>query len=184
MPLMTVLHPEKMADIVQTMLHIADEQGRLPVWHLWGNETDCMVGNPGIVAVADAIVKGIGGFDREKAFEAIRKTAMNPDRGNGLRMEYGYIPCEMFNEAVAYDMEYALADGAAARAAETLGKAEDAKYFEERSHSYRNYFDPATRFMRGRDSRKGWRTPFNAFASTHRADDYCEGNAWQYTLVH
>ncbi len=183
MPLMTVLHPERMADIVQTMLHIADEQGRLPVWHLWGNETDCMVGNPGIVAVADAIVKGIGGFDREKAFEAIRKTAMNPDRGNGLRMKYGYIPCEMFNEAVAYDMEYALADGAAARAAETLGKAEDAKYFEERSHSYRNYFDPATRFMRGRDSRKGWRTPFNAFASTHRADDYCEGNAWQYTWL-
>ena len=183
MPLMTVLHPEKMADIVQTMLTISDEQGRLPVWHLWGNETDCMVGNPGIVAVADAIVKGIGGFDREKAFEAIRKTAMNPDRGNGLRMEYGYIPCEMFNEAVAYDMEYALADGAAARAAETLGKAEDAKYFEERSHSYRNYFDPATRFMRGRDSKKGWRTPFNAFASTHRADDYCEGNAWQYTWL-
>ncbi|WP_444118398.1 GH92 family glycosyl hydrolase, partial [Alistipes finegoldii] len=183
MPLMTVLHPERMPDIIQTMLHIADEQGRLPVWHLWGNETDCMVGNPGIVAVADAIVKDIPGFDREKAFEAIRKTAMNPDRGNGLRMEYGYIPCEMFNEAVAYDMEYALADGAAARAAETLGKAEDAKYFEERSHSYRNYFDPATRFMRGRDSKKGWRTPFNAFASTHRADDYCEGNAWQYTWL-
>ena len=142
-----------------------------------------MVGNPGIPVVADAIVKGIGGFDREKAFETIRKTAMNPDRGNGLRMEYGYIPCEMFNEAVAYDMEYALADGAAARAAEALGKAEDAKYFEERSHSYRNYFDPATRFMRGRDSKKGWRTPFNAFASTHRADDYCEGNAWQYTWL-
>ena len=79
---------------------------------------------------------------------------MNPDRGNGLRMEYGYIPCEMFNEAVAYDMEYALADGAAARAAEALGKAEDAKYFEERSHSYRNYFDPQTGFMRGRDSKK------------------------------
>ena len=134
MPLMTVLHPEKMADIVQTMLTISDEQGRLPVWHLWGNETDCMVGNPGIPVVADAIVKGIGGFDREKAFEAIRK-------------------------------------------------AEDAKYFEERSHSYRNYFDPATRFMRGRDSKKGWRTPFNAFASTHRADDYCEGNAWQYTWL-
>ena len=183
MPLMTVLHPERMADIVQTMLTISDEQGRLPVWHLWGNETDCMVGNPGIPVVADAIVKGIGGFDREKAFEAIRKTAMNPDRGNGLRMEYGYIPCEMFNEAVAYDMEYALADGAAARAAETLGKAEDAKYFEERSHSYRNYFDPQTGFMRGRDSKKGWRTPFNAFASTHRADDYCEGNAWQYTWL-
>ena len=183
MPLMTILHPERMPDIVQTMLHIADEQGRLPVWHLWGNETDCMVGNPGIPVVADAIVKGIEGFDREKAFEAIRKTAMDPGRGNGLRMEHGYIPCDLLNEAVAYDMEYALADGAAARAAEALGRTEDAKYFTERSHSYRNYFDPATRFMRGRDSKGGWRTPFNPFASTHRADDYCEGNAWQYTWL-
>ena len=183
MPLMTILHPDRMPDIVNTMLAIADEQGRLPVWHLWGNETDCMVGNPGIPVVADAIVKGIGGFDRERAFEAIRRTAMNPDRGNGLRMKYGYIPCDLFNEAVAYDMEYALADGAAARAAEALGRGEDARYFTERSHSYRNYFDPSTGFMRGRDSRRGWRTPFNPFASTHRADDYCEGNAWQYTWL-
>ena len=183
MPLMTILHPERMPDIINTMLAIADEQGRLPVWHLWGNETDCMVGNPGIPVVADAIVKGIGGFDRERAFEAIRRTAMNPGRGNGLRMEHGYIPCDLFNEAVAYDMEYALADGAAARAAEALGKAEDARCFTERSHSYRHYFDPATGFMRGRDSRGGWRTPFNPFASTHRADDYCEGNAWQYTWL-
>ena len=183
MPLMTILHPDRMPDIVNTMLAIADEQGRLPVWHLWGNETDCMVGNPGIPVVADAIVKGIEGFDREQAFEAIRRTAMNPDRGNGLRMKYGYIPCDLFNEAVAYDMEYALADGAAARAAEALGRGEDARYFTERSHSYRNYFDPSTGFMRGRDSRRGWRTPFNPFASTHRADDYCEGNAWQYTWL-
>ena len=183
MPLMTILHPDRMPDIVNTMLAIADEQGRLPVWHLWGNETDCMVGNPGIPVVADAIVKGIGGFDRERAFEAIRRTAMNPDRGNGLRMKYGYIPCDLFNEAVAYDMEYALADGAAAWAAEALGRGEDARYFTERSHSYRNYFDPSTGFMRGRDSRRGWRTPFNPFASTHRADDYCEGNAWQYTWL-
>ena len=183
MPLMTILHPDRMPDIVNTILAIADEQGRLPVWHLWGNETDCMVGNPGIPVVADAIVKGIGGFDRERAFEAIRRTAMNPDRGNGLRMKYGYIPCDLFNEAVAYDMEYALADGAAARAAEALGREEDARYFMERSHSYRNYFDPSTGFMRGRDSRRGWRTPFNPFASTHRADDYCEGNAWQYTWL-
>ena len=183
MPLMTILHPDRMPDIVNTMLAIADEQGRLPVWHLWGNETDCMVGNPGIPVVADAIVKGIGGFDRERAFEAIRRTAMNPDRGNGLRMKYGYIPCDLFNEAVAYDMEYALADGAAARAAEALDRGEDARYFTERSHSYRNYFDPSTGFMRGRDSRRGWRTPFNPFASTHRADDYCEGNAWQYTWL-
>lgn len=183
MPLMTILHPEKMPDVINTMLAIADEQGRLPVWHLWGNETDCMVGNPGIPVVADAIVKGIGGFDRERAFEALVKTAMNGERGNGLRMKHGYIPCDLFNEAVAYDMEYALADGAVARAAEALGKSDEAARFTERSHSYRNYFDPTTGFMRGRDSKGGWRTPFNPFASTHRADDYCEGNAWQYTWL-
>ncbi len=183
MPLMTILHSDRLPDIINNMLDICDEQGRLPVWHLWGCETDCMVGNPGAIVVADAIVKGIGGFDRERAFEALKKTVMNEGRGNGLRMKYGYIPCDLFGEAVAYDMEYALADGAVAAAAKALGKSEEAAFFEERSHSYRNYFDPATGFMRGRDSRKGWRTPFNAFASTHRADDYCEGNAWQYTWL-
>ena len=183
MPLLTLTQPERMTGIVGTMLDIADEQGRLPVWHLWGNETDCMVGNPGIVVVADAIVKNIPGIDRERAFEAIRRTAMNPDRGNGLRMKYGYIPCDLFNEAVAYDMEYAVADGAAARAAEVLGKAGDAEYFAARSRSYRNYFDRSTGFIRGRDSRGDWRTPFNPFSSEHRADDYCEGNAWQYTWL-
>ena len=183
MPLLTIMHSQRMADIVNTMLDIADEQGRLPVWHLWGNETDCMVGNPGIVVVSDAIVKEIPGIDRERAFYAIRRTALNPGRGNDLRMKHGYIPCDLFNEAVAYDMEYALADGAAAHAAEVLGKTADAEYFAGRSRSYRNYFDPSTEFIRGRDSRGGWRTPFNPFASTHRADDYCEGNAWQYTWL-
>lgn len=183
MPLMTVIHPEKMPDIIQTMLHIRDEQGRLPVWHLWGNETDCMVGNSGIAVVADAILKGIPGFDPQKAFEAIRTTAMDDGRGGDLRKKYGYIPCDLMNEAVAYDMEYAIVDWAAAQAAQKLGKQEDYAYFLERSKSYRHYFDPTTHFMRGRDSKGGFRTPFNPYASTHRADDYCEGNAWQYTWL-
>ncbi len=183
MPMMTLVHPERMGDIIRTMLHIYREQGRLPVWHLWGNETDCMVGNPAIPVVADAIVKGIKGFDREEAFEAIRRTAMNPGRGNGLRIKHGFIPCDLFNEAIAYDMEYALADGAAACAARALGLEEDAAYFEKRSHSYRNYFDAATGFMRGRMADGKWREPFNPYSSTHRADDYCEGNAWQYTWL-
>ena len=142
MPLLTLVEPERMADIVNTMLAIADEQGRLPVWHLWGNETDCMVGNPGVVVVADAIVKNIPGVDRERAFEAIRRTAMNEGRGNGLRMKYGYIPCDLFNEAVAYDLEYALADGAAALAARALGKKTEEEYLASRSRSYRHLFRP------------------------------------------
>ena len=181
MPLMTIMHPERMTDMVNTMLAINDEQGRLPVWHLWGCETDCMVGNPGIIPVADAIIKDIAGVDQERAFAAIKQTAMNEGRGNGLRMKYGYIPFDEFGkENVAFDMEYALADGAAALAAEKLGKTEDAKYFTERSHSYRNYFDKETGFIRGLDSKRQWRTPFNPRSSSHRSDDYCEGTAWQY----
>ena len=183
MPLLTILEPERMTDIVNTMLNISKEQGRLPVWHLWGNETDCMVGNPGMVVVADAIVKNIPGVDREQAFRAIEATADETGRGGELRRKYGYIPCDLFGEAVAYDLEYAVADGAAARAAEALGKQAQAELFRKRSRSYRHLFDPSTGFLRGRDSKGGWRTPYSPFASTHRADDYCEGNGWQYTWL-
>ncbi len=182
-PLMTLLHTDRMPDIINTMLKIYEQQGRLPVWHLMGNETDCMVGNPGICVVADAIVKGIPGFDREKAFEAIKATAMDRGRGGDLRQEYGYIPCDKMTESVAFDMEYAIADGAAAAAAQALGKSEDYAFFTARSHSYRHFFDPSTRFMRGVDSKGQFNTPFSPFSSSHRADDYCEGNAWQYTWL-
>lgn len=181
-PLMTILHPEMMPDIAQTMLHIYRQQGKLPVWHLMGCETDCMVGNPGICAFADAVLKGYVP-DKEEAYEALKASAMLPERGMDLRMKYGYIPCDQFNEAVAYDMEYAIADWAVAQVAQQLGKTEDYDYFLKRSRSYKHFFDPETHFMRGLDSKGKFRTPFNPFASTHREDDYCEGNAWQYTWL-
>ena len=183
MPLMTVLHPDRDADMVNTMIRICDQQGRLPVWHLMGNETDCMVGNPGIIAVADAVVKNIGGVDKEKAWNALKTTAMGDDRGQDLRKRYGYIPSDLFNQSVAYDMEYAIADGAMTAAAECLGKTEDAGYFRERSHSYRNYMDKETLQARGRLSDGSWRTPFSPYHSAHEVTDYCEGTAWQYTWL-
>ena len=183
MPLMTVLHPERDADMVNTMIRICDQQGRLPVWHLMGNETDCMVGNPGIIAVADAVVKDLGGIDKEKAWNALKTTAMGDDRGQDLRKRYGYIPSDLFNQSVAYDMEYAIADGAMTAAAEYLGKAEDAEYFRDRSHSYRYYMDKETLQARGRLSDGSWRTPFNPYNSSHEVTDYCEGTAWQYTWL-
>ena len=70
-----------MPDIANTMLHIYRQQGKLPVWHLMGNETDCMVGNPGIPALADAMLKGYGGFDKEQAYEALKQSAMLGERG-------------------------------------------------------------------------------------------------------
>lgn len=183
MPLMTILHPERESDMVNTMINIYKEQGRLPVWHLMANETDCMVGNPGIIAVADAVVKNIGGFDKNQAWEALRTTAMCEDRGLNFRKQYGFIPSDLYNQSVACDMEYAIADAAVAAAATSLGKKDDAGFFTERSHSYRNYMDKETLQARGRLSDGSWRTPFSPYHSAHEVTDYCEGTAWQYTWL-
>lgn len=86
-------------------------------------------------------------------------------------------------ESIAFDMEYAIADAAVAAAADYLGKPDDAEYFRNSSHSYRNYMDPETLFARGKMTDGSWRTPFNPYSSEHRANDYCEGNAWQYTWL-
>ncbi len=182
-PLMTLIHPEKMTDIARTMLHIYDQHGDLPVWHLMGNETDCMVGNPGIPVLADIVLKGYGGVDKAAAYEAMKRSAMLPERGMNLRMQYGYLPCDLYGESVAVDLEYALADWAVAQVAQQQRDTAGYNYFMNRSKSYKIHFDPVTHFMRGVDSKGKFRTPFDPFSSVHRADDYCEGNAWQYTWL-
>ena len=183
MPLYSIFQSERYIEFVNTMLSICKEQGKLPVWHLHGCETDCMVGNPGIPPVADAIVKGLEGFDYEQAFEAMKVSALRPDRGQDHRMKYGYIPCDLFGESVAYDLEYALADGALANAAKVLGKEDYYQYFLNRSKSYVHLFDHELRFLRGKDSKGKFRKEYSPFSSAHRADDYCEGNGWQYTWL-
>lgn len=183
MPLFTIMHPEKENDMMNTFIEIFENEGKLPVWHLWGCETWCMVGNPGACILGDAITKGFDGFDMDKAWNALKVSSMNTDRGQGERMKYGYIPSELWNEAVAYECEYAVADWAVAQAAKKLGKTEDYEYFLERSHSWRKHFDPETGFVRGLTADGKFREPFNPYHSDHRADDYCEGNAWQYTWL-
>lgn len=183
-PLMTIIHPEKMNDIVNTMLTIYQQQGKLPVWHLVGCETDCMVGNPGISVVADAILKGYDGFDKELAYEAMKTSAMLDERGLKYLKEYGYIPYDKEpTESLAKCMEYAIADWSLAQVAQKMGKTDDYEYFLNRSKSYKHYFDKSTGFMRGLSSDGKWRTPFNPFESVHEQNDYTEGNAWQYTWL-
>lgn len=185
MPLYFILQSSRSKDLALNFIDIYEEQGKLPVWHLMGNETDCMVGNPGVIVLADALVKGILDDDtsRQRAYEALRGTAMLDERSQDLRKKYGYIPSDFINESCAFDMEYAIADAAVARAAECMGRDEDAAYFSARSNSWKHYFDRSTGFVRGRLSDGSWRTPFNPFHAAHRADDYCEGNAWQYTWL-
>ena len=183
-PLMTLIHPERMADIVNTMLNIYQQQGKLPVWHLMGWETNTMVGNPAIPVVADAMLKGFGGFDKNLAYEAMRQSAMLYERGLKEYREHGYIPYEQGHENVSRTLEYGIADWALAQAAKQMGKAEDYSYFMKRSKGYRLLFDKRVGFVRGK-SQDGttWRTPFNPFTSTHEQDDFTEGNAWQYTWL-
>ncbi|MFV0554915.1 MAG: GH92 family glycosyl hydrolase [Mangrovibacterium sp.] len=182
-PLMTIIHPEKMADMVNTMIHIYEQQGKLPVWHLMGCETNCMVGNPGISVVADAMLKGFEGFDKEKAYEAMKTSAMLDERGLKYFKEYGYIPYEKESEGLSKAMEYAIADWALAQVAKEMGKTEDYNYFLERSKVFERYFDKQTGFVRGLSAKGEFRPNFNPFESIHRDNDYTEGNAWQYTWL-
>jgi predicted alpha-1,2-mannosidase len=146
-----------------------------------GNETDCMVGNPGLIVFADAVVKGFrAGLTDEQILEAMTVTATTPDRGQDLRMQYGYIPADLYHESVANDMEYAIADGALANCADFLGKADVAAEYRERSHSYRHFWDPELQFMRGRKVDGKFTEPFDPIYSRHETSDYTEGTGWQY----
>ncbi|MBO4625302.1 MAG: GH92 family glycosyl hydrolase [Bacteroidales bacterium] len=180
-PLMTIIHPEMMNDIVKTFYRIYKEQGDLPVWHLMGNETDCMVGNPGLIVFADAIVKGFrAGLTDQEILDAMVTTANMPDRGQNFRLTYGFIPADLYGESVANDMEYAIADAALANAAAALSQDKLAAEFTERSHSWRHFWDPKTQFLRGRKTDGQFTEPFNPIGSEHRVNDYTEGTAWQY----
>ena len=184
-PLMTIIQPEMQRDLAETMLHIFKQQGKLPVWHLMGNETDCMVGNPGVPVLVDIALKGFN-VNKKAVFEAVKASAMRDERGMGLLKKYGYIPCDLDpeKETVAKGLEYALADACIAKLAKQLGKTEDYKYFYKRSQSYRDfYFDKQTKFMRGVTSDHKFREPFDPFSTVHRQDDYTEGNAWQYVWL-
>ncbi|MFD1768597.1 GH92 family glycosyl hydrolase [Sphingobacterium suaedae] len=184
-PLMSIIHPERVPDMVNTMLRIYQEQGKLPVWHLVGNETDCMVGNPGIIVVADAYLKGVEGFDKDLAYEAMKESAMKDDRGLRWYKEYGYVPFDKEKvESVAKGLEFAIADWSLAQVAKLRGEDKDYSYFLNRSQAYKKYFDPDLQFLRGVDSQGKFRPgPFDPFHSAHLANDYTEGNAWQYTWL-
>jgi len=182
-PLMTLIHPDRISDIVNSMLSIYQQQGKLPIWHLMGCETNTMPGYSAVQVVADAYLKGFRGFDTALASQAVKTTAMQDERGLSYVKKYGFIPADSMAESVASAMEYAIADGAIARMAKKMNKPEDAAYFSKRAKYYRNYFDPQTRFMRGKVSATEWRTPFNPFSAVHQKDDYTEGNAWQYTWL-
>jgi len=182
-PLFTLVQPNRVNDMVNSLLAAFDQQGKLPIWHLEGNETNTMVGYHSIPVIADAYLKGFRGFDAERAFEAMKVSALLDEEGQDFVKERGYIPAETQVESVAKGLEYAIDDWCIAAMAQALGITEDYELFSTRSEYYKNYFDPKTKFMRGKLGDGNWRPVFDPISSQHEHDDFCEGNAWQYTWL-
>ncbi|WP_316820778.1 GH92 family glycosyl hydrolase [Pedobacter gandavensis] len=182
-PLFTILHQDKVSDVINSFLAIYQQQGKLPVWHLMGNETNTMIGYHAVPIIADAYLKGFRGFDVNLAYEAMKHSAMQKVEGIEYAQKLEYIPSDKVIESVAKGLEYAIDDWCIAQMAKALGKEADYKYFSERGRLYSKYFDKDINFMRGKLANGQWRTPFNPVSSKHREDDYTEGNAWQYTWL-
>ncbi|GGF16324.1 GH92 family glycosyl hydrolase [Echinicola rosea] len=181
-PLYSIFQQDRMEDMVTSMLKIYEQQGKLPVWHLVGNETNTMPGYSAVPIVVDAYLKGIP-MDSALAYEAVKASAMRDDLGLDKVKELGYIPADGEVESVSKGLEYALSDWCIAQMAKDLGNKEDVEYFSKRGENYKNYFDPKVGFMRGRLSANEWRKPFSPFTSVHMKGDFTEGNAWQYTWL-
>lgn len=195
-PLMTIIDPAKNTDFVRSLLTKYAEGGLLPMWELAGNYTATMTGYHAVPVIVDAYMKGDRDFDINLAYEACLKSAdydttniVTPQKVKNalvLKSKYyknklGYAPCDLEHETVAKGLEYAYNDWCISLFAKDLGDEVRYERFEELGRAYRYYYDATTGFMRGLDSRGEWRTPFSPIESNHRADDYCEGVAWQWT---
>ena len=174
------------ADLINSLLAHYDQSvdHLLPMWSLQGNETWCMIGFHAVPVIVDGWLKGVRGFDPQRAYAAIKATAMNPDYdGLAAYDRLGWVPCDLENESVSKTLEYAYDDYCVAQMAKVLGKKDDYAYFMRRAGDYKNVFDPAVGLVRGRDSHGKWRTPFNphAYDEESRNNDFTEGTSWQYS---
>jgi len=180
-PLFTIFQPERVNDMINSMLSHYNEYGLLPVWELLGNETGTMIGYHAIPVITDAILKDFKGFDINLAYDAMKKSAMQDHLGLNSYKSIGYVAGDKEVESVSKTLEYAYDDWCIAQVAKYLGKDEDFKYFSIRAEYYRNLFDPSSNFMRAKTSDGKWKVPFNPVYSEHRNHEYTEGTAWQYS---
>jgi predicted alpha-1,2-mannosidase len=178
-PLYALIDQKRTRDFIRTFLVQYEQGGRLPVWELAANETDTMIGYHAVSVIADAVAKGIGGFDLEKAFAAMKHSAeLKQQRGLGAYIDKGFIATEDERESVSKVLEYAYDDWCIAQVARMLGRADDYRRYLARAQSYKNVFDPVSGFMRPR-SNGGWVEPFDPLEVTFA---FTEANSWQYTF--
>jgi predicted alpha-1,2-mannosidase len=177
-PLFTIIDRKRALDFVRSILAKYEESGLLPVWELASNETFCMIGYHSVPVILDAYVKGIRGFDAERALVAMKHSAELDHYGLKAYRQSGFIPSEAESESVSKTLEYAYDDWCIAQFAEALGKKQIKSEFSERAQFYRNLFDASTGFMRARENGR-WFEPFDPTAVTF---NYTEANAWQYSF--
>lgn len=177
-PLFVLTQPKRVADMVNTMLAISRQQGRLPMWHLMANETGTMVGIASRQVIAEAYLKGVKGFNYESAYKELIKTSMIDTLGMQYVKNFRPIPTDKESRPVAKGMEYAIGDGSISLMARQMGKVKDYNYFAKRAQNCRDYFDSSDQFFKGVQSDGTFSPGFNAMASKNPF--YAEGNAWQY----
>ncbi len=176
-PLITLTNHELVNDMINSYLDMYDATGELPIWPLSAGETGTMIGYHSVSVITDAYMKGIRGFDVEKAFEAMKVSSDINKKGSDYYIEYGFIPSNIKKESVSCLLEYAYDDWCIAQMAKELGKEEDYNEYIRRSQNYIHVFDGQTKFFRGKRMDGNWETPFNPF-TPGRA--YTEATAWQY----
>lgn len=177
-PLYTLIEKKRTSDFINTFLKQYEQGGRLPVWELASNETDCMIGYHSVSVIADAMAKGITGFDYEKAFEAAKHSAILDHLGLDAYKRQGFISMDDEHESVSKTLEYAYDDWCVAQMAMILNKKEDYDYFMKRSQNWKNVFDWNKGFMRPKKN-GGWDKPFDPREINN---NYTEGNSWQYSF--
>jgi len=177
-PLYTIIDQKRTRDFIKTFLVQYEHGGRLPVWELAANETDTMIGYHAVAVIADAVVKGIDGFDLRRAYEAMKHSAELRHYGLGPYIDHGFISMEDERESVSKVLEYAYDDWCIAQVARRLGESADYARYLARAQAYKNVFDRASGFMRPR-SNGNWIEPFDPREVTFA---FTEANSWQYTF--
>ncbi|MGV3460821.1 MAG: GH92 family glycosyl hydrolase [Flavobacterium sp.] len=177
-PLYTLIDKKRTADFINTFLKQYEQGGRLPVWELASNETDCMIGYHSVSVMADAMAKGIKGFDYNKAFEAAKHSANLTHLGLDAYQKQGFISIDDEHESVSKTVEYAYDDWCIAQIAKITGNTKDYEHFMMRSQNWKNLFDNNTGHMRPRKN-GGWDKPFDPREVNN---NYTEGNSWHYTF--
>ena len=177
-PLLMEIEPKRSVDFVKSMLSIYDEAGKLPVWELSGWETNCMIGYNAAPVIADAICRGLKGFDYEHAFQALVASAHNPEFGLDSFRRNGLVLADDEHESVSKTLEYAFDDWCVAQVALKLGHMAEYKEFMKSSQYWKNVLDPKTKFMRARLNGR-W---YNPFDPREVNNNYTEANSWQYSF--